>query len=306
MRGGARAATGWAPCGSVGRGARMGREMRVFLRVVVASVICLAAAGPAAAQESDKASWPLEVVKRPLTLAAGMMEIGGDTLRVGVSGGDAFDTGEPILLAPELRYGLSGQLQLGVTHTNHAFFPPAGVCVSGEENKCPKLYNAIGLELEYAISRGDSVDLSARAGATTGRFDPDFALGATAGLEIRFRGGSLAFVLDPNVYIGIIERDTFPFGMEDNSHPDYLFVPATVQLQLSTQMMVFASSGLNTPLKDMGDFYQIPAGLGTTYAISNRMDAGLELQVANVAGKDFGPVEKFDERTLILRFALRL
>ena len=280
--------------------------MRVFLRLVVASAICLVAARPAGAQETDKAGWPLEVVKRPLTLAAGMAEIGGDTLRIGVSGGDAFDTGEPILLAPELRYGISGQLQVGVTHTNHSFFPPAGVCLSGEENKCPKLYNAIGLELEYAISRGDSVDLSARAGATTGRFDPDFALGATAGLEIRFRGGALALVLDPNVYIGIIERDTFPFGMADNTHPDYLFVPATLQYQLSTQMMIFLGSGLNTPLKDMGDFYQIPAGLGATYAISNRMDAGAELQFANVAGKDFGTVEKLDERNLILRFALRL
>ncbi|HEU5054865.1 MAG TPA: hypothetical protein VFU21_00010 [Kofleriaceae bacterium] len=280
--------------------------MRLSLRAVVASALCLTGVRVAGAQESDKASWPLEVVKRPLTLAAGMAEIGGDTLRVGVSGGEAFDAGEPILLAPELRYGLSGQLQVGITHTNHSFFPPAGICISGEENKCPKLYNAIGAELEYAVSSGDSVDLSARAGATTGRFDPDFALGATAGVEIRFRGGPIAFIVDPNVYIGIIERDTFPFGMADDTHPDYLFLPATLQYQLSTQMAVFLGSGLNTPFADMGDFYQIPAGVGGTYAINNRVDAGLELQFANILGKDSGTVEKFDERYIILRVAIRI
>jgi hypothetical protein len=280
-------------------------DMRVFLRLVVASACCVAAAQPAGAQEGT-ASWPLEAVNRPLTLAAGMVEIGGDSLIVGVSGGEA-DPGQPILLAPELRYGVSGQLQIGVTHTNHfPFFPPAGVCVSGEEKGCAKVYNTVGAELEYALSSGGSAELSARAGATVGRFDPDFALGATAGLEARLRSGSIAVVIDPSVYIGIIERDTFPIGMAGDSHPDWLFLPVRLQLQATSQAMIYAMSGLNTPLKDMGDFYQIPAGLGASYAASNRMDIGLEFQVANAAGKDLGLVEKLDERYLIARIAFRL
>ena len=283
----------------------MRRDMRVFLRLVVASACCVAAAQPAGAQEGT-ASWPLEVVNRPLTLAAGMVEIGGDSVIVGVSGGEA-DPGQPIVLAPELRYGVSGQLQIGVTHTNHfPFFPVAGLCVSGEENGCPKLYNAIGAEVEYALARGGSAELSARVGGTVGRFDPDLALGATAGLEARVRSGSIAVVVDPNVYIGIIERDTFPIGMAGDSHPDWLFLPVHLQLQATAQAMLYVMSGLNTPLEDMGDFYQIPAGLGGTYAFSNRMDAGLELQIVNAAGKDLGPVEKFDQRTLIARIAFRL
>jgi hypothetical protein len=280
-------------------------DMRVVLRLVVASACCLTAARSAGAQEG-KESWPLEVVNRPLTLAAGMVEIGGDSLIVGVSGGE-LDGGQPILLAPELRYGVSGQLQIGVTHTNHApFFPPVGLCVSGEENGCPKVYNAIGAEVEYALARGGSAELSARVGASAGRFDPDLALGATAGLEARLRSGSVAVVIDPNVYVGIIERDTFPIGMAGDSHPDWLFLPVRLQFQASSQAMLYVMSGLNTPLKDMGDFYQIPAGLGGSYALSNRMDAGLELQVANAAGKDLGLAEKFDERYLIARIAFRL
>ena len=291
--------------------------MRGFVRLLVVSSIGLAFAPSARADEAGdemvvqgdytKDSWPLEVVSRPLTLAASMAEIGGDSLRIGISGGEAFDGGEPILLAPELRYGLSDKLQIGLTHTFHSFFPPAGFCVSGEENKCPKVYNAIGAEAEYVLTRyGGTLDVSARGGLTIGRFDPDFALGATAGLEMRLRGGSIAFIVDPNLYIGIIERDTFPFGMADDSHPDYLFVPATLQYQLNAQAAVYLVSGLNTPLKDMGDFYQIPAGLGFIYAVNVRMDAGVELNFANVAGKDFGTVEKFDERYLILRAAIRI
>ena len=291
--------------------------MRRFVRLLLVSSICLASVQAARADEpSDetvvqgdysKDNWPLEVVNRPLTLAASMAEIGGDSLRIGISGGEAFDAFEPILLAPELRYGVSDRLQIGLTHTFHSFFPPAGVCVSGEENKCPKVYNAVGAEAEYLLTgSGGNLDVSARGGLTIGRFDPDFALGATAGLEMRFHGGNIAFIIDPNLYIGIVERDTFPFGMADDSHPDYLFIPATLQYQLNTQAAFYLVSGLNTPLKDMGDLYQIPAGLGMTYAVNVRMDAGLELNFANVAGKDFGTVEKFDERYIILRVAIRL
>lgn len=265
------------------------------------------AAVQAAGAQEGKDSWPLEVVNRPLTLAAGMVEIGGDSVIVGVSGGEAGDPGQPIVLAPEVRYGVTGQLQIGVTHTNHfPFFPVAGLCVSGEENGCPKLYNAIGAEVEYALARGGSAELSARVGGSIGRFDPDRAYGATAGLEARLRSGSIAVVFDPNVYVGIIERDTFPIGMTGDSHPDWLFLPVHFQFQATAQAMLYLMSGLNTPLKDMGDFYQIPAGLGGTYALSNRMDAGLELQFVNAAGKTIEPVEKFDQRTLIARIAFRL
>jgi hypothetical protein len=281
--------------------------MRVFARLLIATSICLAATDTARAEDEDdggeesgapnddaliteggfdKETWPLEVVNRPLTLAGGMVEIRGDSLRIGISGGDAFDVGEPIVLAPEIYYGVSDKLTVGITHTNHAtFFPPAGFCLSGEENGCPKPYNAIGAEAQYALTRGGNLNLAARAGISTGRFSPDFALGATAGLLIRFRGGKIALVVDPNLYIGIIERDTFPFGMADAS---------------------YLMSGLNTPLKDMGDFVQIPAGLGASYALNDRMDAGLELQIANLAGKDIGPIGKFDERYLIARIAIRL
>ena len=297
--------------------------MRLFARLIVASSICLAFVQTAWAEDDEmiaqgvynKDNWPLEVVNRPLTLAAGMAEIGGDTFILGISGGDVLDPWQPIVLAPELRYGLSGQLQLGITHTNHAtFFPPSGFCVSGEDNGCAKTYNATGAEAEYALTRGGNVNLSARGGLTVGRYSPDFAMGLTAGLKLRFRGGKIAVIIDPNVYIGVIERDTFPFGVEgvdgNVSYPDYLFVPVHIQYQLNTQAMFYLLSGLNTPFKDMGDLYQIPVGLGTNYSLNNRMDAGLELQISNLAGKDIGPdgaqIGKFDERYLIARIAIRI
>lgn len=298
----------------------MPHDMRLSARLVLVTLISLAAVPSAWAEGEDpmngsgiytKESWPLETIQRPLTLAAGMAELRGDTLRVGISGGDTRSAGEPIVLAPDLYYGVSDLLTIGLTHTNHAtFFPPAGFCVSGTENGCPKVYNAIGAEAQYDLTRRSHLDLAVRAGVSAGRFSPDFAFGATAGVQVRFKGSRAAVVLDPNVYIGIIERDTFPIGMEGASYPDYLFLPVQFQYQLNTQAMVFAMSGLNTPLKDTGDFFQIPAGVGANFAVNNRMDAGLELQLANVAGKDIGPegaqIAKFDERYLIARIAIRI
>lgn len=295
--------------------------MRVFVRLVIASSILAAFAEPTWAQENDdemiaqgvynKDNWPLETIHRPLTLAGGMLEIRGDTFRLGMSGGDVLDFAEPMVFAPEVYYGVSGQFTLGLTHTNHPIalgWPAAGFCVSGEENRCGKAYNAIGLEAQYALTRGGNLGLAVRGGLSSPRFDPDFALGITAGLTIRFKAGKVAVVLDPNLYIGAIARDEFP-GMDGPA--DFLFLPAHIQYQLNTQTMFYLMSGLNAPFKNMGDFYQIPLGIGANFAVNNRADLGAEFRLENLAGKDIElapdlEIGKFDERTFIARLAIRI
>jgi hypothetical protein len=285
--------------------------MRLFVRFGVAALVCTAlGAQPAWAQDDEdiskgvfnKETWPLQTVHRPLTLAGGMLEIRGDTLRIGLSKNSDLGVGfgEPIVIAPDIFFGVNGQLTVGITHSNRfGSFAPAGFCVGGD--LCGEGYNAIGAQAIYALTRGGNLGLAIHGGLSAPAFSPDFTLGLDAGMTLRIKGGKIAVVADPTIYVGVLNRpsDTEP-GIKE-----WVFLPIDFQYQLNTQTMVFLSSGMYGQLDGLGDNVQIPAGLGGNFAVNNRADIGAEIEFGNVAGKDTA-FKKFQERTFIARLAIRI
>jgi hypothetical protein len=296
--------------------------MRVFVRLALAALAtCLALAQPAFAQDDEdiaqgvfnKETWPLQTIHRPLTLAGGMLEIRGDSLRIGLSKNSDLDPevgfGDPIVLAPDVFYGVNSQFTLGITHTNRfGSFAPAGFCVSGDLCR-DRAYNAIGAEAQYGLTRGGNVGLMAHGGLSAPAFkfvDDKFTMGLLAGVTLRGKGGNIAVVLDPTIYVGIINRPKeLDTGIPDPGIKETVFLPIDIQYQLNTQSMIFLSSGVYGQLDGFGDNYQIPAGIGANFAINNRADLGGEIEFANLAGKDT-TFKKFQERTFIARLAIRI
>ena len=282
--------------------------MRVYARSTIALLVCslICISSRAWADDDDdgeaqgvyaKDDWPLATIQRPLTLAAGMLEIRGDTLRVGLSSNDNVSVGDPVVIAPDLFYGIDEKFTVGVVH-HFGLLQPAGFCISGD--LCGKTYNAIGLEAQYSLMRGGNFQVAGRGGLSFPQFSDDFVGGLTLGLSTRIRGGSIALLIEPTLYVGAINRDLAP---------DVLFLPVALQYQLNGQTMVYLSSGVNGPLDGdvgFGDSYQIPAGLGANFAVNNRLDFGAEFNFANVAGKDNLVYSKGEERSFIARMALRL
>lgn len=287
--------------------------MRLFVRLSIAAIVSTALfSAPAMADDEtvaqgvfNKDNYPLETIHRPLTLVGGMLSIQGDTFRMGLHGPDGYDFSKPMVLAPDILYGVNGQLTVGVVHTNRfGAALPAGFCVSGTDGGCYKSYNATGAEAIYALTRGGNVGLAFHGGLSSPAFKfptmdgDEFLAGLDAGLTLRGKGGKVAVVIDPNVYIGAIGRDFLK---------DYLFVPIDIQYQLNPQTMIFLSSGFNGPFKKMGDSYQIPVGIGANFAANNRIDFGAEIEAENVAGKEIeGARERFDFITFIARLAIRI
>lgn len=288
--------------------------MRLFVRLSIAAFVSHALfVAPAMADDEtvaqgvfNKDNYPLETIHRPLTLVGGMLEIGGDTFRMGLNAPEPLGFAKPMVLAPNIMYGINGQLTVGVVHTNRfGAVLPAGFCVSGTEGGCYKSYNATGLEAIYALTRGGNVGLAFHGGLSSPAFalptlegDDEFLAGLDAGLKLRGKGGKIAIVLDPSVYIGAIGRDFLK---------DYFFLPIDIQYQINAQTMAYLSSGLNGPFKKFGDSYQIPVGLGANFAANNRIDFGAEIEVENLAGKEIeGGVERFDIITFIARLAIRI
>ena len=118
--------------------------MRNTALCFVAFVTAFLFALPTASAESweddgsySKDDWPLQVTKRPLVLAPGMLELAGNTVRVSLS---KDFVGDPISLAPSLFYGINKKLSVGITHDT-------GICVAGD--LCDKTYNDLALGARY-------------------------------------------------------------------------------------------------------------------------------------------------------------
>ena len=175
--------------------------MRYLLSALVLCVTSLLVTPHASADEDDgysKSGWPLAFVKRPAVIPQGMLEIRGDTLRMNLSKGAAF---EPISLAPEVFYGIKKGWVLGVTHDT-------GMCLTGTDGGCPKAYNDVGVELQLSLMGRGSFQLAATGGASASSFTDPFVGGFNFGFLTRIRADDFAVVSHPRIYVGIVERDT--------------------------------------------------------------------------------------------------
>ena len=260
--------------------------MQRIMRIALSSLLVLTLVGTTAAnaQDSDydKDSWPLSVNNRPLTLAAGMLEISGDTFLFNMS---ADNIGKPFSLAPDIYYGVDDKLSVGINHGT-------GICLAGEDKGCAKVYNDLAIDALYGIMLKGSFQLALHGGLGVPFIDP-FTTGLNIGARGRINIGNFAVAFDPSLYVGFTKRDALA---------ELVSLPFWAQFQVNEQTMVYAMSGLMGPLDGFGDGYAIPIGAGAAFAINNRIDFGGEFRFDNLAGKDGSA----DGRMLILRAALRL
>lgn len=268
------------------------RNSSLVAALLLAATIVAVPAGAARAGYDDeyeiaKSDWPLRYVDRPLVIAAGMLSIEGDTFLLNLSK-DA--VAKPFAFAPDVFYGVSKLLSVGVTHQT-------GICPAGADNGCPSGYTDVGVEAIYALMRGGSFEVAGRGGLILPSIDP-FAMGLRAGLETRIHGGNLTILASPSLYLGMIGRDEVAAAPTK----EYVALPVEVSLQIQNQTAVLLTTGIDGPLSGFGDSFRVPVGVGGVFALNNRADLGVEFRFTNMAGKGGGA----DGRMLIARLALRI
>lgn len=262
--------------------ARPGRGAKLAAAMVIVAALAAVASRPAHAGEEFyiAADWPIRLIDRPLVLGPSMFEVRGDTLRLELS---KDRVGDPISLAPDLYYGLTERITVG-------YFHEVGVCLTGDG--CATSYNDFGVEALFSLIYDGPVVMAGRIGASFNPLDP-FTGGIHAGLPVRVKAGDLAVLVEPRVYVGLLERDT---------RGDFLDVPVQVQVQLTDQNVLLLTSGVRGPLSGFGDAMAVPVGLGALATLSRRVDVGGEFLFTNLAGRGGG----VDGRLLLLRVAIRL
>jgi len=211
-----------------------------------------------------KETWPLELVKRPITLAKGMIEVKVDVLVNASKGAFA----KPFSVSPDILFGVSDKLTVGLTHQT-------GLCLAGKDNGCAKVYDDAAVEAIYALTTGQ-LNVGAHVGLEIVGFDPMTA-GIDIGIKGRYEAGKIGVAFDPQLYFGLNKRDF---------NKDQVTVPVQVAYQVTPKLAPFVITALLGNLDSFGDTFAVPVGFGALFALSNKLDVGGQFVFTNLLGKN--------------------
>ena len=249
--------------------------MHLTLRTAFAAVALVASTGTAFAQSveldgtvsTDDASGDDQ-----FTLPQGKLFING-IIGINLSEDAAF---KPVSISPDIYYGVTNDLTLGLVHSGLGATGIIGsvgqsLCVTGEDNGCGEVYNNVGLDARYRVAAPFAIN----AGLYVGDFDP-FALQLKAGVLAGHRWGKFGLETNPNVFIGLTERDT--------GNKEVLSVPVTASVQATPAFAVNAQAGLVTPFSDAGDLWRLSVAVGARFRVSEHLDLGAAFALPLLAG----------------------
>jgi hypothetical protein len=234
-------------------------------------------------------------------VGAGKIMIAGSTVNINMS---ADAVAKPISFAPAVYYGVNEKLAVGLTHDGGSLpitprpglrtiaisipnpIDPtmpftgiaaagAGICISGEDSGCNKIYDNVGADVVFGLSEGKN-SLAVHGGLDVFTFDP-MVLTLRAGVLGSFAASDkLRIVYDPRLSIGLTERD---FNKEQ------LDVPVWAWFAVNDKLSAYAHTGIRGPLDGFGDAFSIPLGLGANFQVNEKLTAGADFHFLNLLGK---------------------
>lgn len=206
--------------------------------------------------------------------------------------------GKPVSLAPDLYYSVTDKLQFGLLHQGALGWqapPGVGICFTGVDNGCPKIYDNVGFDAMYALAFGDFM-LSAHTSLLFDSFDP-FTTSLALGVAGKIRLGAVAALLfDPKVAIALNQRDT---------NDDVLYIPMELGFQVGALTTLKVLGGVSGGLSAFGDTYQIPVGIGLVRNLTRHFDIGARFSFDNLLGAQPPNVGRGDTRSLALLLTVR-
>jgi len=254
-----------------------------------------------------------------LPAAKGKIVIAGSTAVINMS---ADAVAKPVSFAPAVYYGVSDKLSVGLTHDSGSLpitprpgirvisvlvpnpLDPtmtipvtaaggAGICITGEENGCAKVYDNVGADAVFGLAEGKN-SLGAHGGLDVFTFDP-MVLQLRVGVIGKFAANEkISVVYDPRISIGVTERD--------GGNKEQIDVPVWLWFAANEKISAYAHTGIRGALDGFGDTYSIPVGVGANFSVNEKMTVGGDFHFLNLAGKG----SSADGRALGLRLVYRL
>jgi hypothetical protein len=196
---------------------------------------------------------------------------------------------EPASVAPDLYYGVTRELTVGIIHSSRAMGvidAGAGLCFRGETHECSAPYDNTGVDVRYAVRRG-RIAIAARARVIASTYDP-FKPSVRPGALVRFHLGRFGIVADPHVQLGLAHRD--------EGNRDWVRVPLWFAVQPLRGAMIALRTGVDGEVATFGDTYAIPIGVDVALRITDRVEAGAFVGFPTLGG----PQNQFTRRVMWL------
>lgn len=195
-----------------------------------------------------------------------------------VSAGHA---GDPSSFAPDLSVGITDDVTLALVHSTAARTgfrgsAGAGICAT---DACAHTYDNAGLEVLYSLARGPFA-LAANAGVHASSFDRGHYI-TKLGAKLRYRAGRVVVAGAPSVWLAMTHRDD---AIAPNR--DRLWLPVTAATQVAGPVSAGVGTGFKTPLDDIGDSFEIAAGVFAQYTHSPQLLFGASWIHGRIAGGD--------------------
>lgn len=210
--------------------------------------------------------------------------------------------GKPFSFAPDLWFGASDRLTLGLLHSGRGttgFLTGAGrgLCFGDKNGVCAaglgKIYTSVGAEARIGLTEG-GFPIALAIGAVAEELKPDLVASGKTGFIARLQSNRVALELAPTVFSGITRRNV---AVEPNK--DVFSFPVTLFLKLSPAFAIAVQSGITLTIQQAADSYVVPAAAGLAWWISPKFSIDLAFGLTAVVDKD--PMTKaFDGRSLSL------
>lgn len=264
------------------------RTSRLFAFAWLFAAIGMAHGEPIAGMANVHGDSPNDVVDRPLTLGAGDFEA---RLAVEIA---LEDGGRPISLAPDLWYGVTDRLTVGLIHSDTSLDQvdaTASLCFRGSELTCDHVYTGSGLDVAWSALTGP-LAIASRARFVIRDTDP-FKPAATAGALVRWAHGRFAIYADPYIRFGLANR---ALGNRTS-----LFFPVWFAVQPAHGALLSLHTGWNSDLAVVRDGWHLPVAVDATVRVTPELDLALEVGFPSA----FGPQNSVHNRALTLSVAYR-
>ena len=223
-------------------------------------------------------------------------------VEIGLSAGSPFD---PISISPDLWYGATDDITVGLIHSTLGASGVIGgvgnsLCLSGTPS-CTDFYPGLGLDARYQLKTG-TFAWAADGGLFFNQLSDPFLFALKIGAVGRWHSGQLAVELQPNLAIGITNRSTsMTVGgvtTDTTTNPDILTLPVTVIYAVTPAISASGQLGAVLPLEDTSNAYSIPLSIGGHYHVNESLNVTLAFSLLRLIGGGNGT--GFDTRSLTL------
>ncbi|MFT3695860.1 MAG: hypothetical protein QM831_22180 [Kofleriaceae bacterium] len=220
---------------------------------------------------ADNSSTPQDPKTDGFTLSKGALSVDA-SLEMNLSSAAAF---KPTSLSPDLWYGVSDDLTVGLVHSGTGRTGFIGVvgdslCLTGTSNGCRHVYNNVGIDARIRISRPWAVD----AGLYVNSISDPFQLAGKLGISGRWVWGKMSLEATPDIFIGFTNRE--PNSMTGAAtNTETLFVPATLSYLAADRIGLAIQMGLVLPFTDTSDTWSVPLSFAAKYAATPKFGLGL-------------------------------